>query len=78
MNSPYERQKIVCVLYDDPADGYPPKYARDDIPMLKAYSDGQSMPSPSAINFPLVISSVVYQESLVCENFWKIVVTRLS
>ena len=51
MNNPYEKQKIVCVLYDDPVDGYPPKYARDDIPMLTAYPGGQSMPSPSAINF---------------------------
>src|SRR3990172_11384643 len=51
MNSPNEIQKIVCVLYDDLVDGYPPKYARDDIPMLTAYPDGQSMPSPSAINF---------------------------
>ena len=51
MNNPYEKQKIVCVLYDDPVDGYPPRYARGDIPMLTAYPDGQSMPSPSAINF---------------------------
>jgi|ETN07SMinimDraft_1059922.scaffolds.fasta_scaffold71055_1 hypothetical protein len=25
-----ENLKIVCVLYDDPVDGYPPKYARDE------------------------------------------------
>ena len=43
--------KIVCVLYDDPVDGYPPKYARRDIPNLPHYPDGQSMPSPSAIDF---------------------------
>jgi formate dehydrogenase len=24
--------KVVCVLYDDPIDGYPPKYARDNTP----------------------------------------------
>ena len=24
--------KVLCVLYDDPVDGYPPSYARDDIP----------------------------------------------
>ncbi len=45
------QQKIVCVLYDDPIDGYPPKYAREDIPELAVYPDGQSMPSPSAIDF---------------------------
>ncbi len=32
MNGPNARRKIVCVLYDDPVDGYPPKYARDAIP----------------------------------------------
>jgi formate dehydrogenase len=24
--------KVLCVLYDDPVDGYPPEYARDSIP----------------------------------------------
>lgn len=43
--------KIVCVLYDDPVDGYPPKYARDDIPRLEQYPDGQTMPSPKSIDF---------------------------
>ena len=43
--------KIVCVLYDDPVDGYPPRYARDGIPRLDRYPDGQTMPSPSAIDF---------------------------
>ena len=51
MNVSNDKQKIVCVLYDDPVDGYPPKYARDDIPTLAAYPDGQSLPSPSAIDF---------------------------
>ncbi len=46
-----EKQKIVCVLYADPIDGYPPKYARDDIPKLPRYPDGQTMPSPEAIDF---------------------------
>lgn len=46
-----EDLKIVCVLYDDPVDGYPPKYARDDLPELPHYPDGQTMPSPSAIDF---------------------------
>jgi formate dehydrogenase len=46
-----ENQKIVCVLYDDPVEGYPPKYARDGIPELDRYPDGQTMPSPSAMDF---------------------------
>ena len=43
--------KIVCVLYDDPVDGYPPSYARDDIPKIEKYPDGQTTPTPSAIDF---------------------------
>ncbi len=51
MNKPNAKRKIVCVLYEDPAEGYPPNYARDGIPTLAGYPDGQSMPSPSAIDF---------------------------
>ncbi|MFM1848790.1 MAG: hypothetical protein RL417_2264 [Pseudomonadota bacterium] len=43
--------KIVCVLYEDPVGGYPKSYPRDDIPTIHRYSDGQSLPSPSAIDF---------------------------
>jgi formate dehydrogenase len=43
--------KILCVLYPDPVSGYPPKYARDDIPALNHYPDGTSLPTPSAIDF---------------------------
>ena len=43
--------KILCVLYDDPVDGYPPKYAKDDIPELKIYPGGQLLPSPKGIDF---------------------------
>ncbi len=43
--------KIVCVLYDDPAGVYPKSYARDDLPKLDKYPDGQSLPTPKAIDF---------------------------
>jgi formate dehydrogenase len=43
--------KIICVLYDDPVDGYPPNYAREDIPKLERYPGGQTLPSPKAIDF---------------------------
>jgi formate dehydrogenase len=43
--------KIVCVLYEDPVDGYPKSYARDDIPKLERYPDGQTLPTPKAIDF---------------------------
>ena len=43
--------KIVCVLYDDPVDGYPTTYARDDLPKLERYPGGQTTPTPEAIDF---------------------------
>lgn len=43
--------KILCVLYPDPVTGYPPVYARDSIPAIEAYPDGQTLPSPAAIDF---------------------------
>lgn len=43
--------KILCVLYDDPVDGYPTSYARDDIPRIERYFDGQATPTPEAIDF---------------------------
>lgn len=38
--------KILCVLYPDPETGHPPKYARDDIPTITGYANGQTAPSP--------------------------------
>jgi formate dehydrogenase len=43
--------KIICVLYDDPVDGYPKSYARDDVPKLERYPDGQTLPTPKNIDF---------------------------
>lgn len=43
--------KILCVLYDDPVDGYPKIYARDNIPKLDRYPDGQTLPTPKQIDF---------------------------
>src|SRR6185295_4224289 len=42
---------VLCVLYDDPVDGYPPSYARDEIPAIERYHDGQSTPTPAALGF---------------------------
>jgi formate dehydrogenase len=42
---------ILCVLYDDPVDGYPPEYARDGIPAVEGYYGGQTTPTPEAIDF---------------------------
>ncbi|MGW1339417.1 NAD-dependent formate dehydrogenase [Kribbella sp. NPDC002412] len=43
--------KILCVLYDDPAGGYPTSYARDDIPVIDHYPGGQTAPTPKDIDF---------------------------
>src|SRR5882762_2286073 len=43
--------KVVCVLYDDPEDGYPRSYPRDGIPKLDHYPGGQTVPSPKRIDF---------------------------
>ncbi|MGB6161751.1 MAG: NAD-dependent formate dehydrogenase [Pseudonocardiaceae bacterium] len=43
--------KVLCVLYDDPVDGYPPPYAREDIPRIERYPGGQTVPTPHAIDF---------------------------
>jgi formate dehydrogenase len=42
---------VLCVLYDDPVDGYPPPYAREDIPKIERYYGGQSTPTPERIDF---------------------------
>jgi formate dehydrogenase len=46
-----EMAKVVCVLYDDPVDGYPSNYARDGLPKLQRYPGGQTFPTPKAIDF---------------------------
>lgn len=43
--------KVLCVLYDDPTDGYPTSYARDDLPVIDHYPGGQTTPTPEAVDF---------------------------
>ena len=42
---------ILCVLYADPVSGYPPSYARNEIPEIDGYPDGQTTPTPERIDF---------------------------
>jgi formate dehydrogenase len=42
---------VLCVLYDDPVDGYPTTYARDGIPTIERYHDGMTTPTPEGIDF---------------------------
>merc|ERR1719188_2887332 len=46
-----QHAKVVMALYDDPVDGYPTSYVRDDLPKLDKYPDGQTLPTPQAIDF---------------------------
>src|SRR6187402_2600141 len=43
--------KVLCVLYDDPVTGYPKTQIRDGIPQLAGYPGGQTLPTPSKIDF---------------------------
>ncbi|WP_028217369.1 NAD-dependent formate dehydrogenase [Paraburkholderia oxyphila] len=43
--------KVLCVLYDDPVNGMPRRYARDTVPTIARYPDGQTAPTPNAIDF---------------------------
>ena len=42
---------VLCILYDDPVEGYPPSYAREGIPAIERYPDGQTTPTPEGIDF---------------------------
>merc|ERR1712072_470375 len=48
--------KVLLALYEDPQGGYPPKYARDEIPKITLYPGVehdyvQTAPTPEAIDF---------------------------
>lgn len=46
-----QNAKVVMALYDDPIDGYPTSYVRDDLPKLSVYPDGQTLPTPQGRDF---------------------------
>ena len=62
--------KVVCVLYPDPVTGFPPEYAREGIPSLSHYPDGQALPTPASIDFTpgQLLGSV--SGGLGLERFW--------
>ena len=43
--------KVLCVLYPDPVDGQPTTYARDTVPEILSYPNGQTAPTPERIDF---------------------------
>src|SRR5467141_225742 len=42
---------VLCVLYDDPKEGYPTSYPLSEIPRIERYPDGQTVPTPKRIDF---------------------------
>ena len=42
---------VLCVLYDDPVDGYPPAYPRGEVPRIERYPGGFTTPDPRRIDF---------------------------
>mmetsp|Transcript_13865 Transcript_13865/g.15796 ORF Transcript_13865/g.15796 Transcript_13865/m.15796 type:complete len:426 (-) Transcript_13865:111-1388(-) len=50
-SSTKSQAKVLMALYEDPLTGYPPKYARDEIPKITGYPDGQTAPTPKGIDF---------------------------
>jgi formate dehydrogenase len=45
------KDKVLAVLYPDPVSSYPPVKARDAIPKIAVYPDGQRTPTPAAIDY---------------------------
>jgi formate dehydrogenase len=43
--------KVLCVLYEDPVNGYSKEYSRASIPTISSYPGGQTAPTPKAIDF---------------------------
>ncbi len=43
--------KILCILYDDPKGGMPTSYPVEQLPKIEKYPDGQTLPTPKAIDF---------------------------
>lgn len=41
----------MAVLYPDPVTGFPPQYARDHIPPITEYPEGQTAPPMTGVNF---------------------------
>lgn len=70
--------KVLCVLYDDPADGYPTTYARDDLPRIERYPDGQSAPTPLGADFTPATSSAASPANSACAPTWRAGVTPSS
>src|ERR1700744_1810823 len=43
--------KVLRLLYPEPVTGYPPVHPRNSIPVIHGYPGGQTLPTPSKIDF---------------------------
>ena len=68
---------VLCVLYDDPVNGHPKSYARDDVPKIARYPGGQTTPTPKQIDFRPGFWAR-YRVGLVCASSWKVSATPSS
>ena len=70
--------KIIVVLYDDPVDGYPQTYARDDIPKIKPIPTGRR-PLPRKRSTSSRVNSLeAFPASWACVSSSKTTVIRSS
>ena len=69
--------KVLCVLYDDPVDGFPPATPRRD-PAIEAYPGGQTAPDPEASTSSPGSCSAACQESSACAGSWRRLATPSS
>ena len=63
--------KVIAVLYPDPVDGYPKKYARDDIPKITKYPDGQTAPTRARLTSSLGSFSAASPANSVFASSWR-------
>ena len=71
--------KILAVLYPDPVDGYPKTYARDDVPKIDHYPDGQTVPDAQIDRLQTrAVAGQRFRRARVCASISKARATRSS
>ena len=62
---------ILCVLYDDPVDGYPPAYARDGLPEITAIPVARRRRRPRPSTSSQANCSGACRASSACAGSWR-------
>ena len=63
--------KVLCVLYDDPVDGYPKAYARDEVPRLEHYRMVKLYRRRTPSTLSPASCSAAFRASSDCAGSWK-------